>query len=79
MPLSKVMTTLAQCELCPTTLVHVAGTGSPLALDFFFAHHWDILPSETLDGTVTVACPRCAPILTTVTRSIDRGLTKAGA
>jgi ribosomal protein S27E len=79
MPLVKTMTTTVICDFCGAADVHVAGTRAPLAVEYFFDRHWDIIPTGPTDQDTTVACPRCAPILATLTTSLTRGLATAEA
>lgn len=73
MPLIKTLTTLAVCDFCGATAAHVAGTGAPLAEEYFEAQHWTVLEGGA------IACPRCSPILATVVEVIAAGVDRAEA
>lgn len=78
MPLVKTLTTSAICNFCGDAITHTAGTHAPLALEYFYAHHWIVLEPAGTSHEWTVACPRCAPILDTVTGELDRRLKAVG-
>jgi hypothetical protein len=70
MPIIKAIATFANCDFCPAVTSHIAGSASVLpALEHFEAQHWALL-----DDSKTLACPKCAPILTTITDYTAKGL-----
>ncbi|MFP7833099.1 hypothetical protein [Marisediminicola sp. LYQ134] len=62
--------TILTCDACGTTSTHTHGTGSMPAMEYFIVGQWDVTEDRTI-------CPRCAPIIATVSATLTTLITAA--